>query len=40
MDMWVVVAVVIVLATMGMERSRVYRVLPAAMNRLRRWRAD
>ena len=40
MDMWVVVAVVIVLATLGMERSRAYRVLPAALNRLRRWRAD
>lgn len=40
MDIWVVVAVVIVLATLGMERSRAYRVLPAALNRLRRWRAD
>lgn len=40
MEIWVVVAVAIVLATLGIESSRAYRVLPAALNRLRRWRVD
>lgn len=38
-EAWVLVAVVIVLATLGIDRSRAYRLLPAAVNRLRRWRA-
>jgi len=39
MDVWVLTAVVIVLATLGIDRSRAYRVLPVAVNRFRRWRA-
>ncbi len=38
MEVWVVAAV-IVLATLGIDKSRAYRVLPAAVNRFRRWRA-
>ena len=39
MEVWVLTAVVILLATLGIDKSRAYRVLPAALNRLRRWRA-
>lgn len=39
MEIWGVTAVVIVLATLGIDRSRAYRVLPAAVNRIRRRRA-
>jgi hypothetical protein len=38
MEIWVVVAIVIVLATLGIERTRAHRILPAALNRLRRRR--
>ena len=31
MEFWVLTAVVIVLATLGIDRSRAYRVLPAAV---------
>lgn len=39
MEAWVIAAVVIVLTTLGIDRSRAYRVLPVAVNRLRRWRS-
>ena len=39
MEVWVITAVVIVLVTLGIDKSRAYRVLPAAVNRVRRWRA-
>lgn len=39
MEVWALTAVVIVLATLGIDKSRAYRVLPAAVNRFRRWRA-
>lgn len=35
MDLWVVVAIVIVLAALTVDRTRAYRALPAALNRLR-----
>ena len=39
MEVWVFAAVVIMLATLGIDESRVYRVLPTAVNRFRRSRA-
>ena len=39
MEVWSVTAVVILLATLGIDKSRAYRVVPAAVNRYRRWRA-
>ena len=39
MEVWVVTAVVIVLAALSLDRTRAYRVLPTAVNRFRRWRA-
>jgi hypothetical protein len=35
MDAWVVIAVVIVLAALTIDRSRAYRVVPTVWNRLR-----
>jgi hypothetical protein len=32
-------AIVILLATIVVDRTRAYRVLPATVNRLRRWRS-
>ena len=39
MDGWGITAVVIVLVTLGIDKARAYRVLPAAVNRFRRWRS-
>lgn len=35
MDAWTVVAIVIVLSALLVDRTRTYRVLPALLNRLR-----
>lgn len=39
MEIWILAAVMILLATFGIDRSRAYRALPAAVNRFRKWRA-
>jgi hypothetical protein len=39
MEMLLPPAIVIVLATLVIDRTRAYRVLPAAVNRIRRWRS-
>jgi hypothetical protein len=38
MEMWIPPAIVILLATLIIERTRAHRAVPAMMNRLRRWR--
>jgi hypothetical protein len=39
MEIQLMPAVIIVLATFVIDRTRAYRAIPVAMNRLRRWRS-
>ena len=37
MEVWMTSAIVIVLGTIAVDRTRAYRFVPATLNRLRRW---